>query len=278
MSTKKDEETKKFQELISNINLLKNKRYGCPWQKLQTHETLIPYLMEESHELINAIKNKDPENMKEELGDILFQIMLHAELGSEKKLFSIKDILHTLNNKIKSRHPYIFKNRQKTSIEEAQKIWNSIKIKNKSDNNSDKKNIFSNLNASLEYLNPIQETEQINHQLKKYGFRWNYNEEILNQVIEEIKELKESINGGNKKEIEEKFGGILFNLISLSSFLKINTYTSLRYTNAKFKTRFSSLEKLLNDRITSQSDEAFRKLWNITKATFTKTSQKSNEQ
>ena len=102
-----NEALKSFAELISNINLLKNKNFGCPWQNIQTHETLIPYLIEESHEFINSIKNNDKENMQEELGDLLLQIMLHSEIEREKKLFSINDVINSLNHKIKSRPPYI---------------------------------------------------------------------------------------------------------------------------------------------------------------------------
>ena len=164
-----NEALKNFSELISNINLLRNKKYGCPWQNIQTHQTLIPYLIEESHELLNSIKNNDKANMREELGDLLLQIMLHSEIEREKKLFSIKDVINSLNHKIKSRHPYIFKKRKKVSIEEAEQIWKDMKIKDKS--NQAKKGVLSNLQT--EYLTPIEEAEQINFQIEKCGFKWD---------------------------------------------------------------------------------------------------------
>ena len=157
-----NEALKNFAELISNINLLKNKNYGCPWQNKQTHETLIPYLIEESHEFIDSIKNNDKENMKEELGDLLLQIMLHSEITKENNLFSIKDVINSLNHKIKSRHPYIFKKRKKVSIEEAEQIWKDMKIKNKS--NQTRKGVLSNLQSEL--LTPIEEAEQIKFQVE----------------------------------------------------------------------------------------------------------------
>ena len=262
----KNESLKNFAELISNINLLKNKKYGCPWQNMQTHETLIPYLIEESHEFIDSIKNNDNENMKEELGDLLLQIMLHSEIGREKNLFSIKDVINSLNNKIKSRHPYIFKKRKKVSIEEAEQIWKDMKIKNKS--NQTKKGVLSNLQS--EYLTPIEEAEQINFQIEKYGFKWDNKNEILDKLNEEIEELKLAIKIEDDINIEEEFGDILFTLISLSKYLKINPNNALRYANEKFKKRFSIIEKILGDKIFNQSNQKFRELWTLAKEQLNK--------
>ena len=256
-----NESLRNFAELISNINLLKNKKYGCPWQNMQTHETLIPYLIEESHEFIDSIKNNDNENMKEELGDLLLQIMLHSEIGREKNLFSIKDVINSLNNKIKSRHPYIFKKRKKVSIEEAKQIWKDMKIKNKS--NQTKKGVLSNLQS--EYLTPIEEAEQINFQIEKYGFKWDNKNEILDKLHEEIEELKLAIKIEDDINIEEEFGDILFTLVSLSKYLKINPYKALKYANEKFKQRFSIIEKILGDKIFYQSNQKLRDLWNLAK-------------
>ena len=264
-----DESLKNFAELISNINLLKNKKYGCPWQNMQTHETLIPYLIEESHEFIDSIKNNDNENMKEELGDLLLQIMLHSEIGREKNLFSIKDVINSLNNKIKSRHPYIFKKRKKVSIEEAKQIWKDMKIKNKS--NQTKKGVLSNLQS--EYLTPIEEAEQINFQIEKYGFKWDNKNEILDKLHEEIEELKLAIKIEDDINIEEEFGDILFTLISLSKYSRINPNKSLRYANEKFKKRFSIIEKILGDKIFNQSNQKFRELWTLAKAQLNKNNQ-----
>ena len=264
-----NESLKNFAELISNINLLKNKKYGCPWQNMQTHETLLPYLIEESHEFIDSIKNNDNENMKEELGDLLLQIMLHSEIGREKNLFSINDVINSLNNKIKSRHPYIFKKRKKVSIEEAKQIWKDMKIKNKS--NQTKKGVLSNLQS--EYLTPIEEAEQINFQIEKYGFKWDNKNEILDKLNEEIEELKLAIKIEDDINIEEEFGDILFTLISLSKYLKINPNKALRYANEKFKKRFSIIEKILGDKIFNQSNQKFRELWTLAKEQLNKKNQ-----
>lgn len=266
-----NESLKNFAELISNINLLKNKEYGCPWQNMQTHETLIPFLIEESHEFIDSIKNNDKDNMKEELGDLLLQIMLHSEIERERNLFSIKDVINSLNHKIKSRHPYIFKKRKKVSIKEAEEIWKDMKIKNKS--NQTKKGILSNLQS--EYLTPIEEAEQINFQIEKYGFKWDNTNEILDKIYEEIEELKLAIKIEDNINIEEEFGDVLFTLISLSRYLKINPHKAVRYANEKFKKRFSIIEKIPGIKIFNQNNQRFRELWTLAKEQLNKNNKKS---
>ena len=255
-----------FEELLSNINLLKNIKYGCPWQKQQTHQTLIPYLIEESDEFINSIKNNDHENMREELGDLLLQIMLHAEITKEKHLFSISEVIEELNKKIKLRHPYIFKKKENVSVEEAQRIWKNLKSKNRS--NQENKDKFSKIN--LLFMKSFQETEIINYELEKRGFEWDSNKEILNKICEEIDELKAAIRNNDQENIEEEFGDTLFTLISLSTFLKIDSNKALERANQKFKQRFSMVEKILNDRM-HQNNLGFKELWNLAKEKLNKT-------
>ena len=255
-----------FEELLSNINLLKNIKYGCPWQKQQTHQTLIPYLIEESDEFINSIKNNDHENMREELGDLLLQIMLHTEITKEKHLFSIAEVIEDLNKKIKLRHPYIFRKKENVSIEEAQRIWKNLKSKNKS--NQKNKHNFSKIN--LLFMKSFQETEIINYELEKRGFEWDSNKEILNKICEEIEELKAAIRNNDQENIEEEFGDTLFTLISLSTFLKIDSNKALERANQKFKQRFSMVEKILNDRM-HQNNLGFKELWNLAKEKLNKT-------
>ena len=120
-----------FKILISNVKSLKDKTWGCPWQKIQSHKSLIPFLHEESSEFIEAIYEKTADNICEELGDLLLQIMLHAEIGYEKKEFELNDVIKNLNKKIINRHPYIFKKKEKVSLEKSQQIGEILKIQKK---------------------------------------------------------------------------------------------------------------------------------------------------
>ena len=183
-----------FKILISNVKSLKDKTWGCPWQKIQSHKSLIPFLNEESSEFIDAIYEKKPASICEELGDLLLQVMLHAEIGYEKKEFELNDVIKNLNNKIINRHPYIFKKKEKVSLEKSQEIWENIK-------NSEKKaphiesSISKNLNIQIKNLPPMVGTDKITNVVKEYGFKWESTDQIFEKLEEEINELRKQLKG-----------------------------------------------------------------------------------
>ena len=142
-----------FKILISNIKALKDKTWGCPWQKIQSHVSLIPFLYEESNEFIDSIYEKNADNMCEELGDLLLQVMLHAEIGYEEKEFTLNDVIQNLNNKIINRHPYIFNKKEKVSLKKSQQIWVNIKNLEK-ETPQMKSSISRNLNLKIKNLPP----------------------------------------------------------------------------------------------------------------------------
>lgn len=257
------EALKNFKELIKNIHAIRNKKHGCPWHKEQTHETLIEYLIEESKEYIETVIDKNKKNMQEELGDILFQIMLNAEIAQETNEFELKDIIDGLNKKIKSRHPYVFQRSEKISIEEANRIWNRAK-------NEEKKceqNFYKRLNieSKLKYLTPVNGTATIADTCKRFGFTWRDVEQIMDKIDEEMKELREAINIKNESNIFEEFGDVFFTVINLALFLDINHQDSLRSANLKFMKRLRFIEKTAGDRINKLSNDDFRKFWQLAK-------------
>ena len=261
----KDLETlENFKILLSNIKLLKDKTWGCPWQKIQSHESLIPFLNEETSEFIDAIYEKNANNICEELGDLLLQILLHAEIGYEEKQFELKDVLQNLNKKIVNRHPYIFKKKEKISLKKSQDIWEDIK-------NSEKRarykesSISKQLNLQIKSLPATVGTDKITNTVKKYGFKWESSNQIFDKLNEEICELKEAIQSKKASNIKEEFGDVYFTLINLSNFLKINPESSLQKTNKKFLKRFSIIEDHAGDNINKQNPEDFKRLWQIAK-------------
>ena len=253
-----------FKILISNIKSLKDKTLGCPWQKIQSHISLIPFLQEESSEFIDAIYEKNVDNMCEELGDLLLQVMLHAEIGYEKKEFELNDVINNLNKKIIKRHPYIFKNKKKVSLEESQRIWENIK-------NSGKEapyietSISKNLNFKIKNLPATVGTDKITNVVKEYGFKWKSTDQIFEKLEEEINELKEAIKSNNHSDIKSEFGDIYFTLLNLSNFLKLNPESALQKTNRKFLDRFSIIEDQTGDNIKKQTPKDFQRLWQIAK-------------
>jgi XTP/dITP diphosphohydrolase len=256
-----------FKILISNIKYLKDKTWGCPWQKIQSHKSLIPFLNEESSEFIDAIYEKNANNMCEELGDLLLQIMLHAEIGFEEKQFELKDVIENLNNKIVNRHPYIFKKKEKVSLKKSQEIWENIK-------NSENKTSYKELSISRRLNSKIKSfpaaigSNQITNTVKKYGFKWESSKKIFDKLEEEICELKEAIKSKKAPDIKDEFGDVYFTLISLSNFLKINPESSLQKTNKKFLDRFSIIEDHVGDNIKKQNPKDFQRLWEIAKKTL----------
>ncbi len=253
-----------FKILITNIKALKDKTWGCPWQKIQSHVSLIPFLYEESNEFIDAIYEKNANNICEELGDLLLQVMLHSEIGYEEKEFTLNDVIKNLNKKIINRHPYIFNKKEKVSLEKSQQIWENIK-------NSEKETIYiessisKNLNLKIKNLPPTVGTDKITNVVKEYGFKWESTDEIFKKLEEEINELKEAIKNKNDSEIKNEFGDIYFTLLNLSNFLKINPESALQKTNIKFLDRFSIVEGHAGDNIKKQTPKDLQRLWQIAK-------------
>ena len=253
-----------FKILISNIKSLKDKNWGCPWQKIQSHKSLIPFLHEESNEFIDAIYEKKADNICEELGDLLLQVMLHAEIGYEKKEFELNDVIKNLNKKIINRHPYIFKKKEKVSLEKSQQIWENIKNSEKETPHMES-SISKNLNMKIKNLPPTVGTGKITNVVKEHGFKWKSSDEIFRKLEEEINELKEAIKSKNDSEIKNEFGDIYFTLLNLSNFLKINPESALQKTNMKFLDRFSIVEEHAGDNIKKQTPKDFQRLWQIAK-------------
>jgi len=206
-----------FRILISNIKSLKDKTWGCPWQKIQSHKSLIPFLHEESNEFIDAVYEKKADNICEELGDLLLQVMLHAEIGYEKKEFELNDVIKNLNKKIINRHPYIFNKKEKVSLKKSQQIWANIKNLEKEAPHM-KSSISRNLNLKIKNLPPTVGTGKITNVVKEHGFKWESTDEIFKKLEEEINELKEAIKSKNDSEIKNEFGDIYFTLLNLSNF------------------------------------------------------------
>ncbi len=253
-----------FKNLIFNIKALKDKTWGCPWQKIQSHISLIPFLYEESNEFIDAIYEKNADNMCEELGDLLLQVMLHAEIGYEEKEFTLNNVIKNLNKKIINRHPYIFNKKEKVSLKKSQQIWVNIKNLEKEAPHM-KSSISRNLNLKIKNLPPTVGTGKITNVVKEHGFKWESTDEIFKKLEEEIDELKEAIKSKNDSEIKNEFGDIYFTLLNLSNFLKINPESALQKTNMKFLDRFSIVEEHAGDNIKKQTPKDFQRLWQIAK-------------
>ena len=247
--------TKKIEKIISK---LRDPIDGCPWDIKQTHITLLPYLIEETYELIDAIKNKG--DIKDELGDLLLQILLHSKIEEEKGNFNINDVIEALSKKIIRRHPHVFKNKKKLSDNELVKQWKLIKAKEGKKDNSN--NPFQAINKSK---TPILKALEISNISKELKFDWNNYKGPLKKVKEEINEVveeKEKTNA-NLKKIEEEIGDLMFSVINLARHLDVNPEIALDNANNKFMKRFNLMLQEFDNKkkFTKASDKKKENAW-----------------
>lgn len=249
-----------FKKLVQVIKKLRNPEVGCPWDIKQTHETLLKYLIEESYEYIHAVESHDPKKMEEELGDVLLQVVLHAEIGEESNNFNIESISKTLAEKLIRRHPHVFSLRDNDkgdkgdkSIDEDQVIanWNRIKLKEKVEQELDTKS-SRRIDESYLAFPGLFSAEKIGKKSNEIGFDWENAEHVSKKVEEEWNELKEEIKRDkknlNRDRIKEELGDLLFSMAQLARHLDLDAEAALRDANRKFVRRFIQMEKLMEDK------------------------------
>jgi len=225
---------RRFDYLTDIIRHLRSPE-GCPWDRKQTHESLRPYLLEESYEFLEAVANGDVEAMADELGDILLQVMLHAQIASEEGTFDIHDVIQNLSAKMIRRHPHVFGDQEADTAEEVKANWEEIKKQEQ--RHETKASILDRVPQSLPALLRAFELQK---KAAKVGFDWDRKQDVLRKVEEEIQELREAKEG---RATEEEFGDLLFALVNLSRFLKIQPELALLHACQKFERRFRYIEK-----------------------------------
>ena len=243
-------------ELIDNLlNIMDELRLKCPWDKKQTFESLRVLTIEETHELSEAIIDKDSKAIKSELGDLLLHIVFYSKIASENKQFDIGDVSKAISEKLINRHPHIYKNTKVYSEKDVKQNWEALKLKEGNDS------IFSGIPNSLP---EIIKSQRIQDKASGVGFEWKKTEHVWNKVKEEEKELINAINLKNKISIEEEFGDLFFSLINYSRFIKIDPELALKKANKKFINRFKHIEKKIksqNESIYNMSLNDFNILW-----------------
>lgn len=232
---------------------------GCPWDREQTHETLKPYLLEEAYEAVDAIETGDMDNLVEELGDVLFQIVFHAQVGKEEGIFTINDVIEGINEKMIRRHPHVFGTAHADTPEQVAQKWDAIKKKEKS---------TSTLSDEMDRIpaayTALMTAGKLQSKAGKVGFDWDDPRPALDKVYEEAGEVRKELEGNDPAALEEELGDLLFaavNVIRLSGF---QPELVLKKGNAKFKRRFGAMENLAEKEGRSLSDyslEGLETLW-----------------
>jgi len=214
---------------------------GCPWDKKQDLYSLKPYIIEEAYEVVEALEKENMDLLKEELGDLLLQVIFQAQIGKERKLFDIDDIIKGIVAKLIRRHPHVFGEKKVKSVQEVNKTWEEIKQKERIINKEG--SILSDISKIQPSLNQAYEVQQ---KAAEVGFDWNEIEEVIAKIEEELEELKEVIDDEDTDKIEDEMGDLLFAAVNLSRFKSINPEIALLRTINKFKKRFQYIETSLN--------------------------------
>lgn len=246
---------KEFEKLVEIMATLRSEN-GCDWDKAQTHESLKPYLIEEAYEVLNAIDLKDDEELKEELGDVLLQVVFHAQIAMERSAFTILDVIKTLSDKLIRRHPHVFADAEGYSYAR----WEEIKAKEKGEK---KRTSIGDVNHALPGLSLARRVQE---NAAGVGFDWVKIEDVWDKVHEEINELK---NTRTYEETEEEIGDLLFAIVNLSRFLNVDPERAIRKATEKFIDRFEKMEKMIESegkKVEELNLEELDGYWNKVKA------------
>ncbi|MFN7935193.1 MAG: nucleoside triphosphate pyrophosphohydrolase [Bryobacteraceae bacterium] len=213
---------------------------GCPWDREQTFDSIKPYTLEETYEVLQAIDDRDWRGLAEELGDFMLQAVFFAQMAREAGHFTIEDSLTAINEKLIRRHPHIFGDAQADTADAVKVRWDQIKEQEKKARGEAPKGLLDGIPRAMPAL---VEAQQISSKAAGSGFDWENIHQVADKVREELAELEQARAEENKDEIEGELGDLLFTIVNLARFLKIDPEQALRRTNAKFRKRFSHVEK-----------------------------------
>lgn len=226
--------SKGFNRLVKIMERLRGPK-GCPWDKEQTRESLKPFLIEEAYEVLESLDEEDPKKIKEELGDLLFQILFHAQIAKEKGEFDISEVINASIKKMVERHPHVF---AKGSVKDAREVlidWEEMKRKEKKGG--------SILEGVPSQLPALLRAHRLQDRAARVGFDWEHVDQVFEKVEEEMAEFKEAFKEKKKKRMEEELGDLLFALVNIARFLEMNPEDALRKTISRFISRFRYIEE-----------------------------------
>ena len=238
MQEKNPQNTNQIEALIETVKTLRSPN-GCPWDKEQTHQSLRQYLIEEAYETLEALDMNDPKLLKDEMGDLLLQIMLHSQIASENAHFTIYDVAQAINEKLIRRHPHVFGDTKVKDSKEVLINWEQIKKKKEG-----KQSVIAGVPKNLPSL---QRAARITEKAARVGFDWDKIEDVIAKVEEELAEVKQAIKENNKKEISKEIGDLLFSVSNLARKFELNPEDCHRETIEKFINRFNYIESHYRD-------------------------------
>ena len=251
-------ESYRIEDLLEIMRILRSEN-GCPWDKIQTHQSIRRDFVEETYEAIEAIDREDPVMLEEELGDVLLQVVFHARIEEEKDVFSFDDVCDGVCKKLILRHPHIFGDVTADTPEEVLKNWDAIKKQEKG-----QETYSDTLSAVAKTLPALMRSAKVQKRAGRAGFDYADTAEAMADLQSELSELQEAISGGDADAVDEEFGDLLFSCVNVSRFLHVDAEESLVRSTEKFIRRFTELERLANAagiRMQEASMTTLNELW-----------------
>jgi MazG family protein len=259
----------KFQLLVDLMTRLRAPG-GCPWDREQTFDTIKPYLLEETYEVLDAIDARDWQELPGELGDLMLQAVFFSQMAAEENLFHIDDALDAITQKLIRRPPHVFGTETASTGDDVRKIWSEVKAQEREQNpKSEIRNPKSLLKTVPRSLPALVEAQQITSRAATVGFDWPGVAPVLEKLHEELDEFESARRAGSPEQLEDELGDLLFVLVNLARFVKVDPEQALRKTNAKFRRRFGHVEEKLAERGDSPADsniEEMESLWQQAKS------------
>lgn len=242
-----------LERLIEIVATLRGEN-GCQWDREQTHVSLRPNMLEEAYEAVDAIDDNDMANLREELGDVLLQVVLHAQIAKDDGDFDIEDVAKELGDKLIHRHPHVFGDKKVNSTDEILQAWDELKKEEK----SYRKSVLDGISKSQSALMSAQ---KISKKVVKVGFEWDCIDSLKQCIASEFKEFEEAVEAGEKDKMEDEMGDIFFATVNLARWYKIDAEQALLRANKKFIMRFKKMEEIATKPLEEYSYEEFDNLW-----------------
>ena len=262
----------RMDELLGIMARLRDPKNGCPWDREQNFRTIAPYTIEEAYEVADAIERDCADDLADELGDLLFQVVFHAQLAREAKMFDFDDVVSAIIDKMVRRHPHVFQRQRMPDAAEQIASWETMKAAERSADPS----MRSHLDGIPVALPALSRSAKIQSRAARCGFDWSDAKGVLDKLAEERAELAEAVAEGKKASIEEEIGDMFFTLVNLARHLEIDPEVAARSANRKFERRFRALEErvrreegtdaVVDDPIPVQPIESLERLWSSIKA------------
>lgn len=250
-----DPKTSPFEKLVRIMEILRSDQ-GCAWDRKQTHASLIPYLIEEAYELVEAIESDDSAAVCEELGDLLCQVVFHAQLAKERGAFEIDDAINSIADKLIRRHPHVFEQKKDLNPKQVRDQWENIKI-----NSGEKKSVLNGLPASMPALLMAY---RLGEKAGGVGFDWKTADEVLDKLDEELNEIRVAASSGDRERLADEIGDLLFATASLARKSEIDPERALKQALEKFRGRFEKLDQHVQNSgrsFDSYSLEELEEIW-----------------